>query len=373
MRAAPTVYQVAERAGVSTATVSRVMNGSGRVLPGTADRVIAAVAELGYLPGGTARGLAARRTGVLGLCFPDLVNDQDLTETGAPYWYDEVIRGLERGARRSGSAVLIAASHERDNVQLVLTVASRCDGLIVLPRTAPVALLEHIAMRIPVVMLAACRGQSQVAGLVDHLSVANESGAYAATAHLADEHGYDRIVFLAGPPDSPDSARRFDGFRRAMTERGRPVPRQPEYHADFTTAGGRRVAEIIVAGSVPRALVCANDQLAIGAADTLQRAGLRVPEDVALTGFDGAQLSEQLRPSLTTVVQPMRALGERAVSLVLERLADPAQPARSVQLPVQLALRRSCGCPAPASAEVPGGRNGCDQASQHRPPPGRLV
>ena len=349
MRKAPTVYQVAERAGVSTATVSRVLTGTDRVAPSTRDRVLAAVAELGYLPSGAAQDLASRRTAVLGLCFPDLVNDQDLAETDAPYWYDEVIRGMERAARRSGYAVLIAASHESDDVQLVLTVAGRCDGLVVLAHTVPAQMLEHIAMRIPVVVLAAGCEPRDHCGPLDYLSVANEAGSYEVTAHLADQHGYEQIAFLAGPADSADSADRFAGFRRAMTERGLPVPGQPAFQADFTTAGGRRVtSEILASGAAPRALVCGNDQTAIGALGALQQAGLRVPEDVALTGFDGIQLSEHLRPSLTTVVQPMRALGQTAVALIEERIADRGLPARTVQLPVRLQIRASCGCPEPA-------------------------
>jgi len=142
MRSMPTVYEVAERAGVSIASVSRVLAGHDRVRPETSARVLAAVAELGYVPSGAAQDLAGRRTAVLGLCFPDLIGDRD---TGAPnsadqdsvhgdamYWYDEVIRGMERAARRSRYALLIAASHESDDVNLVLTVAGRCDGLVIL-------------------------------------------------------------------------------------------------------------------------------------------------------------------------------------------------------------------------------------------------
>src|SRR5215470_1199747 len=173
VRHKPSVYDVAERAGVSTATVSRV--------------------------------LAARRTGVLGLCFPDL--DQD--EGDAAYWYDEVIRGMERAARRSGYAVLIAASHHRDDSGLVLSIAGRCDGLVVLARTAPQAMIEHVATRVPVVLLAAGEGPAAGGGAadggaadggaadgrapargrpdraIDNLAVANETGAYQVTSHLA--------------------------------------------------------------------------------------------------------------------------------------------------------------------------------------------
>ena len=243
---------MARLAGVSTATVSRVLAGYERVLPGTRDKVLTAVTELGYVPSGAARDLAARRTGVLGLCFPDLDAEDD---GDAAYWYDEVIRGMERAARRSGYAVLIAASHYRDDSGLVLSIAGRCDGLVVLARTAPLAMIEHVATRIPVVLLATeedpDRGRADRA--IDFLAVANETGAYQVTAHLADVHGYTDICFIGGPPDSPDSGRRLDGFRRAtaglggraagarllrrLHHRGRPAGRR----ADHRAPGGCRV------------------------------------------------------------------------------------------------------------------------------------
>ena len=361
VRDKPSVYEVARLAGVSTATVSRVLAGYERVLPRTRDKVLTAVTELGYVPSGAARDLAARRTGVLGLCFPDL--DTEDTEDGtAAYWYDEVIRGMERAARRSGYAVLIAASHHRDDSGMVLSIAGRCDGLVVLARTAPLAMIEHVATRIPVVLLATEEGGGRPDRAIDYLAVANETGAYQVTAHLTDGHGYAGVCFIAGPPDSPDSARRLDGFRRATAG----LPETPVYHSDFTTAGGRRIAErIIAAGRVPRALVCANDQTAIGVMAALQHAGLSVPGDVAVTGFDGIRLGRHLRPSLTTVVQPMAALGDTAVTMLEDRIGGAARhsqtrhsqtrhsqtqisktlPRRMVELPVRLELRGSCGCP----------------------------
>jgi LacI family transcriptional regulator len=347
VRDKPSVYEVARHAGVSTATVSRVLAGYERVLPVTRDKVLNAVTELGYVPSGAARDLAARRTGVLGLCFPDL--DQD--EGDAAYWYDEVIRGMERAARRSGYAVLIAASHHRDDSGLVLSIAGRCDGLVVLARTVPLAMIEHVATRIPVVLLAAGEGPAHDGGAagggrpdraIDILAVANETGAYQVTSHLADGHGYRDVCFIAGPPDSPDSARRLDGFRRATAGLGQAVV----HHGDFTTAGGRRAAErIIAAGRVPRAVVCANDQTAIGVMAALQQAGLSVPGDVAVTGFDGIQLGRHLPPGLTTVVQPMAALGDTAVAMLSDRIGGAELPPRTVELPVRLELRGSCGCP----------------------------
>ncbi|HEU5390777.1 MAG TPA: LacI family DNA-binding transcriptional regulator [Streptosporangiaceae bacterium] len=374
MRDKPSVYEVARHAGVSTATVSRVLAGHERVLPVTRDKVLSAVTELGYVPSGAARDLAARRTGVLGLCFPDLGSpglgspglgspglDQDEDEDDAAYWYDEVIRGMERAARRSGYAVLIAASRQPDDSGLVLSIAGRCDGLVVLARTAPMAMIEHVATQIPVVLLAAGEGAASGGGAsgggaydgaavgggrpdraIDRLAVANETGAYQVTSHLTDVHGYRDVCFIAGPPDSPDSARRLDGFRRATAS----VDQAVVHYGDFTTAGGRRVAErIIAAGRVPRALVCANDQTAIGVMTALEQAGLSVPGDVAVTGFDGIQLGRHLRPGLTTVVQPMAALGDTAVAMLSERIGGAGLPPRAVELPVRLELRGSCGCP----------------------------
>src|SRR6266404_9075461 len=128
-------------------------------------------------------------------------------------------------------------------------------------------------------------------------------------------------------------------------ERDRQVADRPTYHGDFTTAGGRRITEqIICAGRVPRALVCANDQTAIGAMAALQHAGLSVPGDVAVTGFDGIQLARHLRPSLTTVVQPMAALGDTAVTMLRDRIDGAVLPQRAVELPVRLELGGSCGC-----------------------------
>jgi LacI family transcriptional regulator len=339
------VYDVAQRAGVSIASVSRVLAGHDRVRPETTQRVLNAVAELGYVPSGAAQDLAGRRTAVLGLCFPDLVGDQDIVNSDAMFWYDEVIRGMERAARRSGYALLIAASHESDDVNMVLTVAGRCDGLMVLAATAPLDTLEHVAARGPVLMLAAPRDAGESPGLLDHLYVANESGMHQMTAHLLDFHRYESLAFVAGPVDSADSRSRLAGFRGALAAHGRTEAEAAVLHGDFTTAGGAAVAaELLKQKQMPRALVCANDQTAIGAMAALARAGVRVPEDVAVTGFDGLYIGRHLHPALTTVRQPMRELGETAVRLLQQRITKQANAGADIELPVQLELRESCGC-----------------------------
>jgi LacI family transcriptional regulator len=345
---APTVYDVAERARVSIATVSRVYRNPDTVRAQTRERVLAVARELGYVPSGNARGLASRTTGVLGLCFPDYAdpevdNPEDDTDDPEHMLYaDEITRGMERAARRHGYALLIAASLEGGPESLVAKVAGRVDGFAVLARTVPTEDLEIIAKRLPIVMIA---GPREIDHL-DHLQVANDDGEYALTRHLIDDHGLTRLAFISGGEDSPDAAARFAGFRRALGDAGLPVPDEPATRGNFTQADGRAATERLLdaAGEVPQGLVCANDQMAVGALQTLERRGIRVPEDVAVVGFDGIPLGRVVRPSLTTVSQPMRRLGEAAVDLLVERLQEPEREPRSVVLPVNQTRRTSCGC-----------------------------
>ncbi|MFC8231002.1 LacI family DNA-binding transcriptional regulator [Streptomyces sp. NPDC057287] len=348
---APTVYDVAERSGVSIATVSRVYRNPDSVRAQTRERVLEAARALGYVPSGNARGLASRTTGVLGLCFPDYA-DPDAeadaeTDSGADdaamLYSDQIIRGMERAARRHGYALLIAASLEGGPESLVAKVAGRVDGFAVLAQTVPTEDLEVISRRLPVVMLA---GPREIDHL-DHLVVANAAGERELARHLIEDHGLRRLAFVGGGPDSPDAEARFRGFRDACRDAGLPVPDSPDLRTGMMTrAEGARAAETLLDRGTdrPEAMVFANDQMAVGALRALERRGVRVPEDIAVTGFDGIPLSRIVRPSLTTVRQPIRQLGEQAVELLVQRLADPTRDPVSLELPVSLARRASCGC-----------------------------
>lgn len=350
---APTVYDVAARAQVSIATVSRVYRNPGTVRARTRERVLAVARELGYVPSGSARGLASRTTGVLGLCFPDYDDagvDADIVDPDADnpehvLYADEITRGMERAARRHGYALLIAASLDGGPESLVAKVAGRVDGFAVLARTVPNEDLEIISRRLPVVMIA---GPCEI-DHIDHIEVANADGEFELTTHLIADHGLRRLAFLGGPVDSPDTEARFLGFRRACAAAGLAVPDEPDTRGSFTQADGRAATERLLerVGQPPEALVCASDQMAIGALQTLERQGLRVPRDVAVVGFGGIRLGRVVRPSLTTVSQPVRKLGEAAVDLLVERLQDPGREPRPVMLPMTQLRRESCGCPVP--------------------------
>jgi Transcriptional regulators len=331
----------AARGGVDGHGVG-VLAGYERVLPRTRDKVLTAVTELGYVPSGAARDLAARRTGVLGLCFPDL----DTEDGDAAYWYDEVIRGMERAARRSGYAVLIAASHHRDDSGLVLSIAGRCDGLVVLARTAPLAMIEHVATRIPVVLLATEESGGQ-AGPGHRLPGRGQrdrgvpgDGASGGRTRLRRHLLHRRAARLTGL--GPQAGGVPAGRRRAPGDTRLPRRLHHRWRQADRRADHRRRAGAARAGVRQRP-----DRDRVMAA--LQHAGLSIPGDVAVTGFDGIRLGRHLRPSLTTVVQPMAALGDTAVAMLNDRIGGAAQPPqtlprRTVELPVRLELRGSCGC-----------------------------
>ncbi|MFE2931600.1 LacI family DNA-binding transcriptional regulator [Streptomyces sp. NPDC059278] len=348
---APTVYDVAERSGVSIATVSRVYRTPDSVRTQTRERVLEAARQLGYVPSGNARGLASRTTGVLGLCFPDYADpdaeadaeaDSDADDAVMLY-SDQIIRGMERAARRHGYALLIAASLEGGPESLVAKVAGRVDGFAVLAQTVPTEDLEVISRRLPVVMIA---GPREIDHL-DHIVVANADGERELARHLIEDHGLRRLAFVGGEVESPDAEARFLGFRQACRDAGLPVPDAPDLRAEMMTqAEGARAAEALLdrEGERPQGVLFANDQMAVGALRALERRGVRVPEDIAVTGFDGIPLSRIVRPPLTTVRQPIRQLGERAVELLVQRLGNSGSEPVSLMLPVSLIRRASCGC-----------------------------
>lgn len=336
-----TIYEVAQRSGVSTATVSRVMHNGTGYSPATRERVLATAAEIGWLPSGSARSLARRRAGIIGVLFPDLGGSGDAEEE-SPLYVDQVIRGAERAATEAGDAVLIAATRGSSGRELALSVASKVDGLVVVARSLPEADIAALGERLPVVVLSDHAGRRIS---IDSVGVDNRNGIRALVAHLLDEHGYRDLVFVAGPRNSPDSSERFAGFRQAMLAAGLPCPKKPHTTGGFTEGGGARaVRELLTERDEPDAIVCGNDEMAVGALTALAERKLRVPRDVAVTGFDDLAISRHLHPPLTTVAQPMRDIGAAGVRAVLARLDAFDAPRAATVLPTQLVVRRSCGC-----------------------------
>lgn len=360
-----TMRDVALRAGVSVTTVSRVVNAAGYVGADTRRAVEAAIAELGYVPSASARGLAARRTGMLGLCLPDVGPVADLgrpvrvgrsvevvTDGPAPgvlswggLYFGEVVRGAEYAAWRTGFTVTVVVARPPEAEARVRDLAGRVDGLVVVAGTLSDDLLEHVAHRVPVVLVAGPRP----AGGYDHVGVDNAGGVRALVEHLARDHGVRDARYVAGRAGTPDDVDRFAGFRAALRALGRPVPIRPALRGDFSRATARDLARRLVArhrdgrAPMPGALVCANDETALGFLDVLVGAGYRVPGDVAVTGFDGIDGARTSSPRLTTVEQPMTDLGRLGVEILDACLADRRLPRQDLVAPVRVLLRESCG------------------------------
>ncbi len=358
-----TVYDVAERAGVSIATVSRVLRQPDAVRPATRERVLDAVSALGYVPSGSARGLAERRTGVLGLYFPgfDAAEDAPLLDVlaeeqaaappftverpspdvEAPHptmlFLDEVLRGAELEAWKQGFVLMIGVGRDDPGRETVRDIAGRVDGLMVLAQSVPDAVLARLAQRIPVVVLSGpARGDTY-----DHVTVSNAEAMAELTRLVLAQADPGSIAFLGGPEDSPDGAQRWEGFAAAVVEAGLALDEVSVLRGDFTRASGHAATEMLLRESVPSVLVAANDQMALGAIDAFRAAGLRVPHDVRVTGFDGLEAAALSRPALTTVRQPMIDLGRAAVQLLARRLEQPDAPPLTVRLPLQILERES--------------------------------
>jgi LacI family transcriptional regulator len=361
---AATVYDVAAHAGVSIATVSRVLRRPDDVRASTRQRVLASVLALGYVPSASARGLAARRTGVLGLYFSSVddedeqseaifvqdtsveivVDVPDSREVRPPnLYFDEVLRGSEREAWRHGFALMVGVGRDANPADMVNDIAGRVDGMAVLAGSVPDDILDHVSRRIPVVLIAGPRRGDHH----DHVSVSNLEGMRALTTHLLSRHGLTDLVYVGGPADSPDDAERYQGFVEAVEAAGLDPAALPVLRGEFSRVRARGVAETMLAtGRVPRALVCGNDQMALGMLDVLIPAGVRVPEDVIVTGFDGIEAGRLSRPRLTTVHQPMVELGRAAMRAMLSRIEHPDQPPITARLPVKVLLRESSEGPA---------------------------
>ena len=332
-----TVYTVAQHAGVSIATVSRTLAGSRKVSPGTRQRVMQAIEDLNFEPNPSARRLAYMKTETIALVFPDI---------SGPF-YSTVIRGVEQEAGRRNHNVLIYGTHGKESSGRYLrTLSSRVDGLIIMARSVDEDSLWSLARQdVPFVLLGHSNGQLQCSTI----AVDNELGAYKAAAHLL-EHGHQRIGIITGPENSPDNKRRLQGYKKALLDAGISLQQNMVVPGNFRYEEGQiAIQKLLDGNSPPTAVLAANDEMAMGAMDAAQNRSLRVPEDLAVIGFDDIQMSALTRPSLTTVRQPMQLLGEAAVTLLFDRLQNSNELPRHEVLDTELVIRRSCGCPIPSS------------------------
>jgi LacI family transcriptional regulator len=327
---AVTLKTVARRAGVSTATVSRVLKGTGSAAESTRERVTAAARELGYSPPARSRGPVVTRNDAYGLVLANL--------TGA---YDSLLLvGFESAAADSGQGVSLVVARRRHGASEALgLLAERVDGLAVGANTVPDSVVHALSRKLPVVLL----GRGPVAGC-DCMRSENLANAEVLTAHLF-QHGRSHLVFVGDPDSSPDVAQRYSGFRNAHVVAQVPL-RRPPLRVPTVEGAGIQVADEILRRRVRvDGLVCANDDLALAIIKRLQDNGARLPDDLAVVGWDDAPAARYISPALTTVRQPIRQLGRLAAERLRARIVDrlPVDEPRVVA--TQIIIRSSCGCP----------------------------
>lgn len=307
-----TIKDVARQANVSVATVSRALNGHENVADAVRTRVLAVARELRYSPHHAARSLSSRRTNTIGVVLPDLYGE----------FFSELMRGVDQIARDHGQHLLVSSYHgnPQEQAEALRTMRGRVDGLLVMsPYADDTGLAEHLVPTQPAVLI-----NSQAMGAdVPSLNIDNYAAAGEMVRHLAAA-GRTRIAFIAGPADNFDARDRLRGYRDALREA---VPGAQPWviEGDFGEASGHAAAtRLLAAAPRPDAIFAANDMMALGCLFACQQAGIDVPGEIAIAGFDDIPLARYAHPSLTTMRVDIAAIGAQAMRMLLVEIGGAA-------------------------------------------------
>ena len=335
-----TSYDVARAAGVSQTTVSFVLNqiAEANISDETRQRVLAAAEELGYVPDAAARTLVRGRTQIIGV----VVTTLDDPFIGA------LVQTIESAAHDQGYVVILASSNaipEREIAAAKMLQSRRVDGVIVASSRIGVLYQGHLEQpRVPVVLINSLAEPSDE--FIFSVGVDNRHGGYLATAHLIRK-GHQRIAYVTSPPGRSDNRERMAGYGQALAEAGIGLDPSLVVRGTGSTDGGQRVLPLVLSlDDPPSAVFCYNDMTAIGLIDAARRAGLSLPQDLAIVGFDDIVFAQFCDPPLTTIAQPIAGLGRGAIELLLALLSDEAHstaPGPNVTLKGQLIVRASSG------------------------------
>lgn len=324
----PTIYDIADRADVSTATVSRVFNDESGVAPETRERVLEAAQALDYRPHASAQSLARQKTKLIAVVVPVL----------AQYFYMGVLRGVQEALAESDFDLLVYAPSRPGEMQAHLrraTQRGRSDGLLFLSTRVNADIATHLESTPQEVVLVDTEHPS-----FESISVDNEKGGYRATRHLV-ERGYENIAHItADQPEPPPAQNRREGYERALEEAGQSpmVARGEKEPFAFEKRGGfRAMNDLLDRDPVPDAVFCSSDMLALGAMQALDGAGYQVPDDVALVGFDDVDVSTHI--GLTTIRQPLLDFGKLGIEKLLRRIDDPHRNVSNTVFAPELVVR----------------------------------
>lgn len=329
------VSDVSKRAGVSTATVSRVLNSPERVATSTRDRVLTAIQELNFVKSATAFSFKSQATKNVLVAVNNIGN----------IFYSEVFEGLQRRANAHGYNIIIKSPNLEDSEDPIIEAlrTGSVDGVITLddyfPQEANYAILRDIYQGIPPIVGFAERPDYLP---YPHVYVDNRSAAKTLTQHMIDR-GHTHIGHLPGPADKAATTERKAGFLLAMAGAGLPVDPEDIYEGGFHRDVGRRVARRVARRqTMPTAVFCGNDETAMGFISEMSTLGIRVPDDISVAGFDNNAFADVYVPALTTIAQPRGEIGVSAMDLLLDVMSNPKENRnRAVELKYRLASRMS--------------------------------
>lgn len=329
----PTLKEVAERAGVSPASASRALSGGDGVRESVRARILEAAQKLSYRPNRAARDLRVRSSRAVGVLIPDIENP----------FFTSLVCGIEDALRKTEFSLLLASYDEdpdQEERRLEVFRAEGVRGLIFAASRAPSRLYADLAKE-GIALVAVSRDIARLP--VDQVSVANKEGAFAATSHLI-ELGHSRIAIINGPLVFTTARDRQAGYEQAFCEAGLTVDESLIVHCDFNQIGGHSGMQHLLGLPVPPTAVFAGSNLlTLGALQAIHEGHLRIPEEIAIVGFDEMPWAMSLRPPLTTVAQPAFDVGRTAAELLMGRVREPDLPRRSVVLETKLIVRSSCG------------------------------
>ena len=328
-----TIKEVAARAGVSSATVSNVINNTRYVSPAVKQQVQEALEELGYRPNALARSLRKGKTKTLGLILPDSANP----------FYAELGHALEYSAFDKKNNIILCnsdASVERERLYFDLLVGKQVDGIILNSEEKdPHFLKRRLPEDYPIVLVD--RDFSE--NIFDTVLTDNFLGGYLATCHLI-ELGHKRIACVTGPADFVGAMKRLHGYKQALAEFGIPLDQDLIECGDFTVASGHLAANrLLNLHEPPTAVFMCNDMMAIGFIRSAIEMRLKIPEDISIVGFDNIELCKYLYPTLTCIAQPKEEIAEKTIQLLLDRIEDPKLPPQIVLISPKLIVRESTG------------------------------
>ncbi|MFZ0388868.1 MAG: LacI family DNA-binding transcriptional regulator [Calditrichia bacterium] len=330
------IVDIAKKAGVSIATVSRALNNNGAVREETRRKILQIANELHYKPNPIARSLSRRQTDTIGVILPELVDD----------FFTEMIRGIDEEAYRSNRFILVSSSHSQRNIVETLLEfmgSGRVDGVILMAPQLNGDMLNLIhRSKKPVVLVNVCKELKNVASF----NIDNFQGAAVMVEHLIG-HGYRRIAVIKGPEENCDAEERFRGYQETLSSHGIPVQNELVVQGDFTTRSGYYGLIRLMSQSVkPEAVFATNDMMAAGVYEGCRISGIKIARDVAVAGFDGIYLGRLMLPQLTTIHVPIAELGRKAIRHLFRIISGEVESGMEFreELTTGLVVGGSCGC-----------------------------